>query len=133
MVFAEAVPAARRLADPNTPPEERERLKHDAEASIAAARDTAERDTQRARHEANHARRDQVMADYVPGKRGEPKRLARLHNVPTRTVETWIRQMKVRVPVIDDAAWNDWRAVYIGEGIRHRNRLAGRRRGQSKT
>jgi transposase-like protein len=128
MVFAESMPAATRLADKNTPADERKRIISDVKDTIDITKSIADRNSQVGRHEANHARRDRVMADYVPGKRGEPKRLASLHGVSRRTVEKWIDQLRAAAPAGSAAVPDDWRTVYVGQRLRQQNSVAGKKR-----
>ena len=128
MVFAESIPAAMRLADKSTPADERARIISEVKDTIDIAKAIADRNSQVGRHEANRARRDRVMADYVPGKRGEPKRLASLHGVSQRTVEKWIEQLRGAAPIGSAAVPDDWRTMYIGQRLRQQNSVAGKKR-----
>lgn len=132
MVFAESIPAAMRLADKSTPADERKRIISEVKETIDIVKAIADRNAQVGRHEANHARRDRVMADYVPGRRGEPKRLASLHGISRRTVEKWIEQLRTAAPKGGEAVPSDWRTVYVGERLRQQNRVAGKKRHESK-
>jgi DNA-binding MarR family transcriptional regulator len=129
-VFAEAIPAAIRLSDPKTPDDERERLVSDAIDSIEVVRNIADRNAQRepnsVRHKENHERRDTVMTryKYVPGKRREPKRLAKASGVSRRTVEKWIKQLRQGDLKGREAIPDDWRTVYVGNRLRQQARLA---------
>jgi hypothetical protein len=72
------------------------------------------------------------MADYVPGKRGEPKRLAKLYGVEERQVRKWIEQLRRTPPRGSEAVPDTWRAVVEGQMLREQCRLAGRQRHKPK-
>jgi hypothetical protein len=135
MVFIEAFDTpdgtnrAELLNDPKAPPQVRDAIRADINHSIETVAAMAARNTQRDRHAEAHALRDRVMADYVPGKRGEPKRLVRAHpDVSVRQVRKWIAQRRkaAATPAPNTAAPPDWRTVFHGETLRHQNRQAAR-------
>jgi hypothetical protein len=131
LVFGESVPEAALLADPKTPADEKERLRFKVDEDIRAARRVANRDTQRGRHRENHERRDAVMQGLVRDKRGkpmrgEPRRLAKLHNLPVIKVRKWIEQLRVEHPGAS-AVRDDWRTVVYGRMLRHQHREVARK------
>jgi hypothetical protein len=149
MVFHEAfdLPDGRNritlLNDPNTPADVKDAIRRDFKASLETAEQMAKRDTQRARHAKNHELRDRVMADLrrdLRGRplRGEPKRVAALHDVPVLRVRKWIEQLRGKpLPPSSSARQKrglaDWRTVYYGEALRAQNRSAARHPKKSKT
>ena len=119
------------LNDPNSnaPPDVKAANRADINDSIETVSAIAARNTQRDRHAEAHALRDRVMADYVPGKRHEPKRLAEAHpDVSLRQIRKWIAQLRkaAAAPPLNTAAPPDWRTVFQGETLRHQNRRAAR-------
>jgi hypothetical protein len=149
MVFHEAfdLPDGRNritlLNDPNTSADVKDAIRRDFKASLETAEQMAKRDTQRARHARNHDLRDRVMADVRRDSRGrplrgEPKRVAALHDVPVLRVRKWIEQLRGK-PLTPSSLsryrWGsaDWRTVYYGEALRAQNRVAARHPKKRKT
>lgn len=144
MVFHEAfdLPDGRNrvdlLNDPNAPAADRDAVRADFHTSVEVARDIAQRNTQQARHEKNHAKRDRVLADMKRDARGgpargEPKRLADLHGVSLTRVRKWIEQDRAGKPTTPTSPrlqWEttDWQTIYHGEALRAQQRRAGRAR-----
>lgn len=133
MVFRGSLPEVEVLLDPNATPEEKARARMARNDSIDVVKSFAERNTQRGRHKEDHAKRDLIMAGLkrdAHGKpvRGEPARLATLHNVSRRTVEKWIEQLSKSPTRSAEAVRADSRAVYYGKMLRHQSSVAGRQR-----
>jgi hypothetical protein len=136
-VFAEAVPQAARLADPKVSQQEKDRIRRDANTSIDVAKTHYQRNTQKGRHGENHEKRARVMielrcAQNGKPERGEPSRLAQRHHVSVKQVRKWIEQLRELASKGTGELPDDWRTVYVGEGIRHKYRLAGRLRHKPK-
>lgn len=118
------------LNDPNASPDEKEKIRQRFNDDVEIARSTVDRDSQRARHRINHARRAKVLADLQLGandrpRRGEPKRLARKHGIALATVQGWIEQWdKERRRVPSKGLPNDWRTVTYGRLLRRWYRLS---------
>jgi hypothetical protein len=137
MVFAEAVPQAARLADAKTTPDERAMILREVRDTIDIVKSVVDRNTQSGRHKKNHERRDRIMAklrrdEHGAPVRGETKRLARRYGVSTRTVEKWIAQLRRAPARGSEAVPDDWRTVYVGEGLRHQYRVAAHRRRKNR-
>lgn len=126
MVFAESVPDATRLHAPSTMADERELILAKVDDAVEVVKSIATGNRRGARHRDSHHKRDRIMRDakYVPGKRGEPKRIASKYGVSPRTVEKWIAQL--RAPEIDPPA--DWRTVYHGRALRNYQRELAQKR-----
>jgi hypothetical protein len=132
MVFAESLPQAGRLADPNTPADERDTIRREINAVMDMVKDVADRNTQRGRHEKDYEKRARVMADLkrnALGKplRGEPARVAELHGVRVIQVRKWIEQLKKAPRKGSAAIQGDWRTIYYGQALRHQRSVAARR------
>ena len=132
MVFRESLdgkPEA--LNDPNTPADERDRIRADINTFAGDRCRDRRRDTQQLRHAEDHQKRDQVMVDWVHGKPGERRRLAKRAMELTgekdkakaeRRVKKWMEQLrKPSGPSPSETAPDDWRTVYHGEALRHYN------------
>jgi hypothetical protein len=133
MVFAEAVPDAARLHDPNVSGDEKDRIRREVRSLVEVVRDIADRNTQKGRHAANHAQRERVLRDLrvdARGKpmRGEPSRLAEAHGVPLVKVRKWIEQSRKPSPKGRDAIPYDWRTVYYGQALRRQRSDAAKKR-----
>lgn len=127
MVFAESLPEAKVLNDPKTPAEVRDKIRRGINTSLdIAAKVPAARKQQERRHAANREKRDRIMADWVPGRRGERRRLAKLHGVSDIQIKKWMEQLRKAAPTPRESAPRDWRAVYYGKQLQHQYRIAGR-------
>lgn len=119
------------LNDPKTPTAVRDEIRADINHSLETVAAIAARNTQQERHaDTGHRKaRDRVMADYVPGKRHEPKRLEKAHpDVSIRQIRKWIAQLrKAATAKSTSKPTGDWQRVVYGEMLRRQNRLAGRR------
>jgi hypothetical protein len=113
------------LADPNTPPDVKAKIRADMNYSLETVAEVGARN--RGKWATRYELRDRVMADYVPGKRHEPKRLARQHNISRRQIEKWIAQLRATAGKSASRAPTDWRDVYHGEALRHHYSVLGRR------
>jgi hypothetical protein len=124
MVFAESVPDAKLLSDPNTPADMREAAEKNVDRSIGAARGFAQQKKQKGRHTKNHDRYNFVMAEYKPGVDGEAQRLHKKFGVALSTVHRWIAGHAQR-PVTDagHVLPDNWATVWYGAGIRHANKV----------
>jgi hypothetical protein len=132
MVFAEALPQPARLADPNTPAAEKDLIRREVNALVETVKSVADRNTQQDRHEKHHEKRARVMADLkvdARGKpmRGEPKRLADVHDVRVAQVRKWVEQLKAAPSKGSQAIPDDWRTVYYGQALRHQRSSAASR------
>jgi hypothetical protein len=133
MVFAESLPEAARLHDPNTPADEKDRIRRDVNASIDVVKEFAERNTQKGRNAAELAARARVMGDLQVDargkpKRGEPSRLAAVHNIPVVKVRKWIEQLRKPPRGGAESVPDDWRAVYYGKMLSRERSAIGRQR-----
>jgi len=133
MVFAESLPDAESLSDPNISASEKERIDFRVDDTIQLVKDFADRNTQKGRHAANHAERDRVMGDLRRDargkpKRGEPSRLAEAHGVRVIKVRKWIAQILKSAPKGSEAVPDDWRTVYYGQMLRRQRSEAAKKR-----
>jgi hypothetical protein len=133
MVFAEQVPEAARLHDPSISADERDRIRRGVRDSIDVVKEFADRNTQRGRHAADHAKRERVMAGLRVDargkpKRGEPSRLAAAHGVPVIKIRKWIEQLRKTPRKGSESVQDDWRTVVYGKMLRHERSMAGRQR-----
>lgn len=133
IVFRGSLPEVERLHDSNASPDEKDRARKEVNALIELAKAIADRNTQRSRHKDNHDLRDGIMAGLrrdARGKpvRGEPKRLASIHDVSPRTIQKWIEQLSKPPAKGADAVLADQRTVYYAKMLRHQNSLAGSQR-----
>ncbi len=133
MVFAESVPESIKLHDPATTLDERAQILTKANADMDVARAFSDRNTQQGPNAGARELRDRVMRDLKRNtngrpQRGEPKRLATLHDIPVSRVRDWIRDMRKPARAGGNALPDDWRTVYYGQAVRHQARIAGRQR-----
>jgi hypothetical protein len=133
MVFAEQVPEAARLHDPNTPADEKERIRSEVNALVDVVRDIADRNTQKGRNKAALDLRESVMADLrvdARGKpiQGEPSRLHEAHGVPVIKIRKWIAQRRKSPRMGAEAVPDDWRTVVYGQMLRRQRSEAAKKR-----
>ena len=132
MVFNESLggkPEA--LASADTPDDVKAKIRADINHSLETVAAISARNRQQGRWATRYEKLDSVMASLQRDasgkpKRGEPKRLARDHNLPVRQIEKWIAQLRASAVKLAPHASTDWRDVYHGEALRHQHRLLGR-------
>lgn len=136
MVFAESQPDALRLHDPNTPPEEKDRIRRRLNHYVDVVRSEAERGRSiKQRRWGISELRDRVMADYVPGKYGQAKllrqkaaKLSGRPGFPLRTVQGWIEDARKAPKAAPDAIKATWKAVAEGQLLSRQRREAAQKR-----
>jgi hypothetical protein len=127
------------LNDPATPTETKDQLRRELHHAVEVVQSEADRNTQSERWAAENTLRDEVMSDYAPGKRGEPKRLLAKAvaltgrpDFPLRTVRGWIEDSRKPAKSRPGPVATTWHAVIEGEMLSQQKRNAGRTPKKSK-
>lgn len=128
------------LNDPNTAPKVKGEILRGVNHAVEVLKSEARRNTQQGRWAKSKALRAAVMADYVPGKRGEPKRLqskavklSGREDFPIKTVREWISDSRRPAKAPPGPIPRTWNAVIEGEMLIRQKRKAANTRPKKKS